>query len=96
LVSVTTLTASRTDALLADSVRLSAVTRELGIPQCTRQEILNQELVTPLNPVRAGSAVRIGHQDAEYIRQAWTAAVKTGVSVVIVLKVLRALESAVA
>ena len=72
-------------------IRLSDLTRALGIPQHVRQEIIDQGLVTPLEPVRRGSPTCIAPEDAVRVRDAWTAAAVAGVSIVIVLKVLRAL-----
>lgn len=76
----------------AEPVRLSALTRELGIPAHTRRVMLEQELVTPLEPPHRGIATRVDAKDAEAVRQAWMTALKIGISVIIVLKVLKALE----
>ena len=86
-----TLTAERT-ARVAEPVRLSALTKELGIEQYTRRLMIEQGLVTPLAPVRRGSPTYVDAKDAEDVRQAWMTALKIGISVIIVLKVLRALD----
>lgn len=86
-----TLTAEHT-ARVAEPVRLSALTKELGIEQYTRRLMIEQELVTPLAPVRRGSPTYVGPDDAEAVRKAWALAITIGISVIIVLKVLKALE----
>ena len=86
-----TLTAERT-ARAAEPVRLSALTKELGIEQYTRRLMIEQGLVTPLAPVRRGAPTYVDEKDAEDVRQAWVTALKIGISVIIVLKVLRALD----
>lgn len=74
-------------------MRLSAVTNELGIPYYTRREMIEQGLVTPLAPVRRGSPTHVDAKDADDVREAWMTALKIGISVIIVLKVLKALDS---
>ena len=73
-------------------MRLSVLTRELGIPDHVRRVMLEQELVTPLEPPHRGISTRVDARDAEAVRQAWITALMIGISVIIVLKVLKALE----
>lgn len=85
---------TQTAAPVIGSVQLSALARELGIPDYTRRLLVEQELVTPLYPVRRGTATCIGAADADLVRQAWAAASETDIPVNVVLKVLHALEAA--
>jgi hypothetical protein len=75
----------------AAPVRLSDLTRALGISLNTRREIIEQGLVTPVHPVRQGRPTCVHAEDAERVRRAATVAAICGLSIVIVLKVLSAL-----
>jgi len=70
-------------------VRLSDLTRELGIDNA-RRKLTEQELITPVQPVRRGRPTYVYADDAERVKRAVTIAASTGVAINIVLKVLRA------
>lgn len=84
--------ATETQAPAADAapVRLSDLARALELPPTARRTIIEQRLVTPLEPVRRGRPTRISPADAERLNKAATIAIAVGCSIVIVLKVLSA------
>jgi hypothetical protein len=88
-----TLTEYEAPAAEAAPVRLSDLTRDLGITLNTRRTIIEQGLVTPVQPVRRGRATCVHAEDAERIRDAARVAAVTGVAIIIVLKVLEALTA---
>jgi hypothetical protein len=88
-----TLNAGRDSATGGEPVQLADLSRELGIPVHTRRVMLEQGLVTPLQPPHKGHKTRIPAKDADDVRQAWVTALKIGISVIVVLKVLRALDN---
>lgn len=72
-------------------MRFAQVGDELGLSRHTRLKLIRQELVTPVDPVIKGRPTFIPDKDAEDMRRAWNAAAVCGLSIVIVLKVLKAL-----
>jgi hypothetical protein len=86
-----TLTENQAPAGGAAPVRLSYLTRELGIRENVRREIIEQGLITPVRPVRRGRPTYVYDEDAERVTRAALIAAVCGLSIVIVLKVLSAM-----
>jgi hypothetical protein len=68
-------------------VRLSDLTRELGIDNA-RRKLTEQDLIKPVEPVRQGRPTYVSADDAERVKRAVIIAARTGVPINIVLKVL--------
>lgn len=87
-----TLVESPADAAAdAAPVRLTSVTDPLGISRDVRRELIEQRLITPVKPVTRGRPTCVCAQEAERIRTAYKIGMAIGVSIVIVLKVIKAL-----
>jgi len=86
-----TLTEYKAPASEEASVRLSDLTRDLGITLNTRRTIIEQGLIRPVQPVRRGRPTCIHAEDAKRIHDAAAVAAATGIAIIIVLKVLSAL-----
>lgn len=84
---VVTTTMARTSG----TVRLSAVGRDIGLPRTAQAALIENGLVTPVDPVVRGRPARIPDEEAAQLQRAAEVATATGVSIVIVLKVLKAL-----
>jgi hypothetical protein len=90
--TLTAIAEDQVPAADAAPVRVSDLTRELGIPVHVRREIIGQGLIKPVQPVRRGRPTCVHADEAERIRRAFRAAAIAGVSIVIVLKIIDALS----